>query len=75
MQVLLENTDAENGNNFLIDPGSVQKESRAPSETFWGNDQEGQALFRPFIFRYNAPVDSAWRFLGGRASNYYKVWL
>lgn len=71
MQVPLENTENVKVISWMIDPGSVLQENRAPSEIFGDNHQEGQEC--SFIFRYNAHMDPAWHFLGGSASDYYKV--
>lgn len=52
MQVPLENIDTENVKiiSWMIDPGSVLKENRAPSETFWDNHQERQVLCYALLF-------------------------
>lgn len=46
MQVLLENIDTANVKiiSWVIDPDSLLKENRTPSETFWDNYQKGQVL-------------------------------
>lgn len=52
MQVPLENIDIENVKiiSWMIDPGSVLKEDRAPSETFWNNYQKAQVLCNALLF-------------------------
>lgn len=50
MQVPLENIENVKIISWMIDPGSVLKENRAPSETFWNNYQKAQVLCYALLF-------------------------